>query len=233
MHPLQIALRKKAKPEKIPIYKNFFKTGSGQYGEGDQFIGVTVPDTRAIAQHFVTMERHELISILNSPMHEDRMCALMVLSYQFQRAETEVEKKAIVDFYLAHHLAGNNWDLIDCIVDRILGPWLLNKPKNLLYQYAHSSNLWERRIAIITTFHFIKQKHYSETLKIAEILLHDKHDLIHKAVGWMLREVGKRDETTLKAFLAKHYRVMPRTMLRYAIERFPEGIRKQYLKGTI
>lgn len=233
MHRLQQALRKKARPEKIAIYKNFFKTGPGQYGEGDQFIGVTVPDTRAIAQEFLSIKREELVPILHSTIHEDRMCALMVLSYQYPQAQTKAEQKAIVDFYLTHHLSGNNWDLIDCIVDRILGPWLLNKPKDLLYQYAHSENLWERRIAIITTYHFIKQKQYAETLTIAELLLKDKHDLIHKAVGWMLREVGKRDETVLKTFLKKHYTIMPRTMLRYAIERFPETVRKQYLKGTI
>lgn len=233
MHPLQQALRKYARLEKIAIYKNFFKTGPGQYGEGDQFIGVTVPDTRAIAQQFISLKREELIPILHSPIHEDRMCALMVLSYQYPLATTETERKAIVDFYSTYHLCGNNWDLIDCIVDRILGPWLLDKPKALLYRYAHSENLWERRIAIITTFHFIKQKRYTETLKIAEILLKDKHDLIHKAVGWMLREVGKRDEATLITFLKQHYKAMPRTMLRYAIERFPENMRKQYLKGTI
>ncbi len=233
MHPLQFALRAKAKPEKIAIYKNFFKTGPGQYGEGDQFIGVTVPDTRALAQQFISINRDELIPILHSPIHEDRMCALMVLSYQYPKAQTEAEQKAIVAFYLEHHLCGNNWDLIDCIVDRILGPWLMDKPKDLLYQYARSSNLWERRIAIITTFHFIKQKQYAETLKISTILINDKHDLIHKAVGWMLREVGKRNEPTLKVFLKKNYQAMPRTMLRYAIERFPETVRKQYLQGII
>lgn len=233
MHLLQRALRTKARPEKIAIYKNFFKTGPGQYGEGDQFIGITVPDTRAIAQQFVTIKQKELVPILHSPIHEDRMCALIILTYQYQKAQTETERKSIVDFYIKHHLCGNNWDLIDGTADKIIGPWLLNRPKELLYQYARSPNLWERRIAIITTFHFIKQKQYAETLKLAEMLLQDKHDLIHKAVGWMLREVGKRDEPALKAFLAKHYQEMPRTMLRYAIEQFPETVRKQYLKGTI
>jgi 3-methyladenine DNA glycosylase AlkD len=233
MHSIQQELRNKARPEKIKVYLNFMKTGKGEYAEGEQLIGVTIPDIRTIAQGHIHVKREELIPILQSPIHEDRMCALMVLSYQYPHAQTEREQKAIVDFFITHHYAANNWDLIDCIVDRILGPWLYNKPKDLLYQYARSSNLWERRIAIITTYYFIKQKHYLDTLAIAEILLNDKHDLIHKAVGWMLREVGKRDEPTLKAFLAKHYKAMPRTMLRYAIERFPEQTRKQYLKGIV
>jgi 3-methyladenine DNA glycosylase AlkD len=233
MHPLQLSLRKKARSEKISIYQNFFKTGKGEYGEGDIFIGVTVPDTREVAQHFVSIPLPELIPILSSKIHEDRMCGLLVLVYKFQSSHSEKDKKEVVDFYIKHHLAGNNWDLIDCVADKILGPWLMDKDKALLYKYANSDNLWERRIAIVSTFHFIKNNSFDDTLKISEILLKDKHDLIHKACGWMLREVGKRNKSVLVAFLKKHYHSMPRTMLRYAIERFPERERKAYLNGTV
>ncbi|MEK6825346.1 MAG: DNA alkylation repair protein [Nanoarchaeota archaeon] len=233
MYPLQIALRKKAQPNKIAIYQNFFKTGKGEYAEGDIFIGVTVPDTRAVAKQFSHISFEELAPILKSPVHEDRMAALIVIVNKFQEAKNDGDKKISVDFYIEHHLAGNNWDLIDCIVDRILGPWLIDKDKSLLYTYAESSNLWERRISIITTFHFIKNNRFDDTLRISEILLNDKHDLIHKACGWMLREVGKRDITVLKSFLKKHYNLMPRTMLRYSIEKLPEKERKAYLNGLV
>lgn len=224
-------LKNLAKPEKIQIYQNFFKTGKGEYAEGDIFIGVTVPDTRKIAQEFVNTKREKLLPLLNSKIHEERMCGLMILNYQYQKTKDEEEHKKIVEFYLDNRKASNNWDLIDCIVDRILGPWLIDRDKSILYTFAKSSNLWERRISIITTFHFIKNNRFSDTLKISEILLKDKHDLIHKAVGWMLREVGKRDEKILKDFLKKYYKSMPRTMLRYSIEKFPASIRKSYLKG--
>ncbi len=138
----------------------------------------------------------------------------------------------MVDFYISYHLYGNNWDLVDCVSHKILGPWLIKRDKSLLYGYAHSSNLWERRIAIITTFHFIRQREFEDTIKISEILLNDKHDLIHKAVGWMLREMGKRKEQELINFLNKHYKTMPRTMLRYSTERLPEQIRKDYLTNN-
>ena len=226
-------LKKHARPNKIAIYKNFFKTGKGEYGEGDEFIGVTVPDTRKIAQSFTNIKRKDLISLLNSKIHEERMCGLMILTYQYASTKDISEHKSIVEFYIKNRYASNNWDLIDCIVDRILGPWLIDKDKDLIYDYAKSLNLWERRISIITTFHFIKNNKFEDTIKISEILLNDKHDLIHKAVGWMLREMGKRDKKELENFLKKHYKTMPRTMLRYSIEKFPENIRKKYLKGEI
>jgi len=229
MHKLQIELRKLAKPEKIPIYKNFFKTGEGEYGEGDDFIGVTVPDSRKVARANIDISYEDLVHILKSRVHEDRLCALIILVYKFEKAKTEQEKKQAVDFYIKYHLYGNNWDLVDVIAPKILGPWLINGDKSLLYEYAHSSNLWERRIAIITTFHFIRQGEFEDTIKISEILLNDKHDLIHKAVGWMLREMGKRDKKELVDFLNKHYTNMPRTMLRYSIERLPEQVKKSYL----
>lgn len=233
MHIIQLELRKRARPEKVSIYKNFFKTGPGEYGEGDVFIGVTVPDTRKIAQSFINVSLNELIPVLRSKIHEDRMCALMVLSYKYQKEKNEKERKKLVDFYLKHRYAGNNWDLIDCITDRILGHWLFDKEKSILYKFAKSKNLWERRMSIISTYHFIKNNRFDETIKISEILLNDNHDLIHKAVGWMLREVGKKNKNVLVRFLKKHYKNMPRTMLRYSIERFPEKERKMYLKGEI
>ena len=229
MYNLQIELRKLAKPEKIPIYKNFFKTGKGEYGEGDEFIGVTVPDSRKVAKANVDISYEDLVHIIKSRIHEDRLCALITLVYKFEKAKTEQEKRRAVDFYIQYHLYGNNWDLVDTVSDKILGPWLINRDKSLLYEYARSSNLWERRIAIITTFHFIRQGKFEDTIKISEILLNDKDDLIHKAVGWMLREMGKREQQELINFLNKHYKNMPRTMLRYSIERLPEQLRKGYL----
>lgn len=233
MHSIQEALRACAKPEKVEVYRRFFKTGPGEYGEGDQFIGVTMPDTRKIAKQFVSIDREDLLPLLASPVHEDRMCALIVLTYQYAKTKNVQEQRKIVNFYLANRAASNNWDLIDCVVDRILGPWLIDKPKEILYRFAQSGSLWERRMAIIATFHFIKQKRFEETLKIVEMLMNDKHDLIHKASGWMLREIGKRNEKYLETFLQIHYKKMPRTMLRYAIERFSPGRRKQYLEGSL
>ncbi len=229
MHRLQIELRKLAKPEKIPIYKNYFKTGEGEYGEGDEFIGVMVPDSRKVARANVDISYEDLAYIIKSRIHEDRLCALITLVHKFDKAKTEQEKQRAVDFYLKYHSYGNNWDLVDVITPKILGPWLIHRDKSLLYEYAHSSNLWERRIAIITTYHFIRQGNFEDTIKISEILLNDRHDLIHKAVGWMLREMGKRNEVELINFLNKYYKNMPRTMLRYSIERLPDQLRKSYL----
>lgn len=233
MHALQKSLRKFADPKRAKVYQQFFQTSPGSYAEGDKFIGVRVPNNRLVAKQFVNMDLEELTPILQSPTHEDRLCALLVLVYKYQVSKEESKRKEIVDFYIKNHLAGNNWDLIDCVCDRILGPWLLNKDKSLLYKYARSDNIWERRISIVSTFHFIRNNKFEDTIKISEILLEDKHHLIQKAVGWMLREVGKKDIAILKKFLKKHCKVMPRTMLRYAIEKFPERERKAYLKGDI
>jgi 3-methyladenine DNA glycosylase AlkD len=229
MHDLQIQLRKLAQPKKIPIYKNFFKTGESEYGEGDEFIGVSVPDSRKVARANVDISYEDLAYIIESKIHEDRLCALIILICKFDKAKTDQEKRRAVDFYLKYHLYGNNWDLVDVIAPKILGPWLINRDKSLLYEYAYSSNLWERRIAILTTFHFIRHREFDDIIKISEILLNDKHDLIQKAVGWMLREMGKRDQKELVDFLNKHYKNMPRTMLRYSIERLPEQTKKSYL----
>ena len=232
MHKIQIELRKLAKPEKIPIYKKFFKTGKGEYGEGDEFIGVTVPDSRKVAKANIDISYEDLAQIVKSRIHEDRLCGLIILVYKFEKAKTEQEKQRAVDCYLKYHLFGNNWDLVDVIAPKILGPWLIHRDKSLLYEYAHSSSLWERRIAILTTLHFIRQGEFKDTIKISQILLNDEHDLIHKAVGWMLREIGKKDQRELVDFLNKHYKNMPRTMLRYSIERLSEQLKSSYLAKT-
>ena len=232
MHKIQLELRKYAKKDKITIYKNFFKTGKGEYGEGDEFIGVTIPDTRKVAMSNVHTSFNELVPILKSKIHEDRMCALLLLVYKYETSD-ESTKKKIYDFYLKNIKSINNWDLVDTSAPYIIGEHLEHKNKSILYKLAKSSNLWERRISIIATFQFIKNNQFDETFNISEILLNDKHDLIHKAVGWMLREIGKRNLEAEEEFLKKYYKEMPRTMLRYAVERFQENKRKAYLNGEI
>ncbi|HIH10632.1 TPA: DNA alkylation repair protein [Candidatus Woesearchaeota archaeon] len=226
---LQTDLQHLTNPEKAVIYASFFKTGKGEYGESDQFLGLTVPQQRILAKKYITPSLEEIHSLLQSPIHEYRLTALLILVLQYHKAVPQ-DKEKIVQFYLAHTKQINNWDLVDTSADKILGHYLLDKDKTVLFKLAHSSNLWERRIAIVATFAFIKQNQFQETIHIAELLLHDSHDLIHKAVGWMLREVGKRDKVTLETFLQKHATKMPRTMLRYAIEKFPEPKRKYYLQ---
>ena len=229
MHALQKELKKYSSPDRKRISMRFFKTGKGQYGEGDQFIGVTVPDTRKVVKPFAEISFVELASILDSPIHEERMAALLILVEKYAKAKEEKTKKEIVDFYLKHRAAINNWDLVDLSAHQILGHFLLKKDRKVLYQYAQSKNLWERRMAVVATFAFIRQNQFEDTFTISEMLLHDREDLMHKACGWMLREVGKRDEKALESFLNTHVNKMPRTMLRYAIERFPESKRKMYL----
>lgn len=219
-------------PKKAVVLQGFFKTGEGEYGEGDIFLGVTVPKTRAIAKKFVEISFPELKPSLKSKFHEERLAALLVLVEKFKKG-AEKDKKEVFDFYLANRKGVNNWDLVDLSADKIVGEYLLERDKRILFDFAVSSDLWEKRIAIVSTFAFIKRNRFTETLKISELLLNDEHDLIHKAVGWMLREVGKRDQKTEETFLKKHYKKMPRTMLRYAIERFSENKRKAYLKGTV
>ncbi len=208
----------------------FFKTGPGQYGEGDKFIGVTVPDQRKIAKRMQkTVFLSDLENSLTSKWHEERLTSLLILVYKYKLA-SEDQKCEIVDFYLKNTKKVNNWDLVDSSAPYILGDWLLNKDKEILYTLVVSDNLWERRISIITTLNFIRNGQLEDTIKLSEQLLEDNHDLIHKAVGWCLREVGKKDEEVLLAFLNKFTLKMPRTMLRYAIERLPEDKRKHYLK---
>lgn len=220
---VQRELRKLANPEKAKIYARYFKTGKGQYGDGDQFLGITVPQQRAVAHRFLDLSLSEIARLLKSPVHEDRFTALEILVAQYEQAKN---KKAFVDFYLKNTKHINNWDLVDTSAPYILGPTI---KKRVLYKLAKSKNIWERRIAIVTTQYFIRAGDYADTLKIATILLRDKHDLIHKATGWMLREVGKKITAVLEKFLATHASVMPRTTLRYAIEKFPLKKRKQYL----
>lgn len=208
----------------------FFKTGKGQYGYGDKFIGITLPEQRSVAKkYFKEIELSELDKLLNSEIHEYRMTALLILTYKFPKSN-KTEQKSIYEFYLKNLRNINNWDLVDASAAQIVGEYLLAKDRSILYKLAKSNDLWENRVAMIATYQFINQKQYEDTFKIAEILLHHKHDLIHKAVGWMLREVGKRiDEKHLLKFLDKYSTEMPRTMLRYAIERLEENMRLEYL----
>ena len=239
--------------EKANLLQRFFKTGKGEYGEGDIFLGVMVPNTRKIAKKFTELSLLEIKKILYSKIHEERLCALLILVEKFAKADEFpilslrakrsnpskfklnknkfdlVQKKEIFNFYIRNAKQVNNWDLVDLSAPKIVGEYLLNKSTTVLYNFAVSKNLWEKRIAILSTFTFIKNGQYNNSLKIAKILLNDKHDLIHKAVGWMLREVGKKSLKEEETFLKKYYRCMPRTMLRYAIEKFPEEKRKLYL----
>jgi len=219
-------LAAKGRKEKVAVYSNFFKTGKGQYGEGDIFIGSTVPDTRSVASSYKDLPFFDIRTLLHSKIHEERLCALLILVYQFQKGNNQ---KKIYEFYLKNTKRINNWDLVDSSADKIVGCYLFEKDKKILCTLARSSNLWERRIAIIATFYFIRNKQFEDTLVVSEILLQDKHDLIHKAVGWMLREVGKRDQNILETFLKKYYKIMPRTMLRYSIEKFSDPKKKFYM----
>jgi 3-methyladenine DNA glycosylase AlkD len=227
------ALHSVADPEKARILQRFFKTGPGEYGEGDRFVGVVVPKIRIMAKRYRAANRGVVSALLASPFHEERLLALLILVLQFQEGD-EPARDTIYRFYLAQSRHINNWDLVDLTAEHIVGAYLLGKDQAPLLTLSGSPCLWERRIAIVATFHFIKKGLPGPTLRIAERLLGDGHDLIHKAVGWMLREVGKRcGDDVEETFLRKHYRRMPRTMLRYAIERFPEDKRKAYLKGLV
>ena len=212
--------------------QRFFKTGPGEYAEGDIFIGVKVPDIRKIAKQFKSLDLKEIIRLLKSRIHEERLLALLLLISKYSQLDA-IGKKKIYDLYLKHTKFINNWDLVDLSAKHIVGTFLKNKNKKPLYVLAKSKILWERRISILSTSHFINTSEFDNILKVSKILIRDKEDLIHKAVGWMLREVGKRDLSCEETFLKKYYKTMPRTMLRYAIERFPEKKRQSYLKGTV
>jgi len=217
-----------ASKEKAKFLGRYFKTGKGEYGEGDIFLGITVPEQRRICKSYTNISLDDTQKLLNSKIHEHRVCALFVLIDNYNKADIR-KKKIIVDFYLRNTKNINNWDLVDTSAPYILGKWLIDKDRKILYKLAKSKNLWERRISIIATYEFIRAGQLKDTLAISEILLKDRHDLIHKAVGWMLREAGKKSLQMEEEFLKKHYRKMPRTMLRYAIERFPEEKRKFYM----
>ncbi len=218
-----------ADPIKAKNHYRFFKTGKGEYGEGDKFYGLDLPEQRQLSVKYKKLSLPEIQKLISSPWHEHRSLALMVLTLQFPKADDQ-GKKTICDFYLKNSKRINNWDLVDISAPKIPGEYLFNKDKTILYKFAKSDNLWQRRIAIMSTFGFLRKGQFKDTLVIAEILLHDRHDLIHKAVGWMLREIGKRDQMTEEQFLQRYYRVMPRTMLRYAIEKFEEKKRRWYLE---
>jgi 3-methyladenine DNA glycosylase AlkD len=225
-------LNKFTDKEKAKILSRFFKTGKGEYGEGDVFIGIKVPDQRKVAKkYYKEILLSDIEKLLKSEVHEHRLTALLILTYKYPKLSAK-EKKKIIDFYIKHTDYINNWDLIDLSAPKILGQYLLEKPdeRKILYKFAKSKSLWERRIAILTTYTFIRNQQFNDTLAISELLLNDDHDLIHKGVGWMLRELGNRDQKTEEGFLKKHYKIMPRTMLRYAIEKFEEGKRQYYLK---
>ena len=221
-------LRTLGDPKRVKASAWFFKTGPGEYGEGDKFLGIRVPIQRKVAKQFEDLPFSDIKKLLRSNAHEHRFVALKILVMRYEDADN-IQKKRIVDFYLSNIKYINNWDLVDTSAPYILGNHFLLKNKNILYELAKSKSIWKRRIAIISTASFIKQGDYRDTLKIAEILLQDKHDLVHKAVGWMLREIGNRSLKTEIKFLNKYYKVMPRTMLRYAIEKFPQEKRKYYL----
>jgi len=228
MRTMKEELKSKANSEKAKILSGFFKTGKGEYGEGDVFLGVVVPELRKIAKKYSGIDSMEVGELLNSKIHEERLCALFILIGHYKKADLEQREK-IVRFYLANTKNINNWDLVDLSAPNILGDYLLDKDRVVLYRLVKSENLWERRIAVLLTFTFIREGQFKDSLRIFAILLKDKHDLIHKAVGWMLREIGKRDVNVLRAFLNKHYKEMPRTMLRYAIEKLDEKERKGFL----
>jgi 3-methyladenine DNA glycosylase AlkD len=219
-------------PEKAKILSRFFKTGKGEYGEGDIFLGIKVPELRKIAKKYGDLRLKETGRLLSSVIHEERLAALLILIGKFRKAGA-AGRKEIVDLYLDSTGYVNNWDLVDISAPHILGEYLLHKDRSVLDKLAVSDSLWERRIAVITTFAFIRRNDFGDTLRIAGRLLSDRHDLIHKAVGWMLREVGKRDLKAEEDFLGAHFGKMPRTMLRYAIERFGEEKRRAYLSGKL
>jgi 3-methyladenine DNA glycosylase AlkD len=225
-------LRAHANPGSVAILQSFFKTGPGQYGEGDRFIGVKVPEVRAVCRECRGAPLDVIQTLLRSKIHEERALALLMLVDAFTIG-ADAQKRRIYELYLANTAFINNWDLVDCSAGQIVGGWLRGRSTAPLTRLARSKSLWERRIAMIATFDGIRRGEFGDTFRIAEILLHDDHDLIHKAVGWLLREVGKRDGAAERSFLASRYKTMPRTMLRYAIERFPEAERRRYLKGDI
>jgi len=219
-------------PKQKEILQSFFKTGEGEYGEGDIFLGIKVPDQRKIAKKYTGLSLTKIQELLNSKIHEHRLTGLIILTNKYKKSHQE-NKANLFNFYLKNTKNINNWDLVDLTAPNIVGDFLFDKNKDTLYKLVRSKNLWEKRIAIISTLHFIKKQEFEDTLAISELLLKDNHDLIHKAVGWMLREVGKKDIEVLKKFLKQHYKNMPRTMLRYSIEKFPEEERKKWLKGKI
>lgn len=221
-------LKALADAKKAAFFPHFFKAGKGEYAEGDIFLGISVPDVRSVAKKYFDLSLSDVRNLLENKYHEARLLALIILTTQYAKAN-EVQKKKIVDFYLAQFSHVNNWDLVDSSAHQILGSHLLTRPRSILKTFARSKHLWTQRIAIVSTYAFIRANQFDDTLKISEIFLTHKHDLIHKASGWMLREVGKRNIAVLRAFLDDHAAVMPRTMLRYAIEKMAPAERRKYM----
>lgn len=232
LRQLRLDLKSLSNPAKAKLIAGFFKTGKGHYGEGDVFLGIQVPDTRAVAKRHIDLSLKDISTLLSSPVHEERLAALLILVEQHEKGSGAMKTK-VFNFYVKNAGKVNNWDLVDLSAPKIVGEYLLSRENgmNVLLKLAKSDNLWEKRISVVATYAFIRQRRFEETFAVAKLLLNDKHDLIHKAVGWMLREVGKRDLAAEVAFLDKYCKVMPRTMLRYAIERFSPGKREYYLKS--
>lgn len=223
-------LKAVARPEKAAFYPKFFKAAPGEYGEGDRFLGVVVPDQRKIARKYRDLPRQELDKLLADPFHECRLTALFILVHQFEKTTDSQTRKTIIDYYLSQTPAVNNWDLVDASSHKLLGAWLCDQTnRNILKRLSGSSCLWEQRIAVVATYALIQKGDFDATLTLAEQMLNHPHDLIHKATGWMLREVGKRNAASLEAFLNQHAAAMPRTMLRYSIEKLPPAKRKHYM----
>ena len=231
LNSLRKDLKKLSNKKKASVLQRFFKTGEGEYGFGDIFIGLTVPQSRNIAIKFKDLDFADIIELLKSKIHEERLIALLILVNKFQNEP--LEQRRIYDFYIKNIKFVNNWDLVDLSSDKIIGGYLIDKPKEILLKFANSENIWEKRIAMISTYNFIKNNKFKDSLKIAEILVNDKNDLIQKAVGWMLREIGNRNKDQELKFLKKYYKKMGRMALRYALEKFPESLRKKYLLGKV
>ena len=226
-------IRALANKERANHSKKFFKTGKGEYGYGDIFLGVRVPKIRLIAKKNIDISITDMKTLIKSKYHEERLLGLIILVNKYSKSKDEKDRDQLYKIYVSSFKYVNNWDLVDVTCAHVIGKHLLNKDRSILYTWAKSNDLWTKRIAIVSTHCFIRKNDLQDTFKIAKILLNDEHDLIHKAVGWMLREAGKRDLEKEEIFLKKHYKNMPRTMLRYSIEKFPEPKRQKYLKGTI
>ncbi len=227
-------LRKFERPTKAKILTRFFKTGKGEYAEGDSFLGLKTDETKFVSKKYKDLNYKDLKTLLLSKIHEERMTAIMIMVERFKKGDFKT-KEEVYDFYCKNLLGINNWDLVDVSCPHIIGGYLFisKKSRKTLYDLARSDNLWLKRISIMSSFYFIRENDFEDSLKISKILLRDKHDLIHKAVGWMLREIGKRDMDVEEKFLRAHYKKMPRTTLRYAIEKFPESLRIKYLHSKI
>jgi len=230
LEKLKSEMEKAQDPKKAEKLLSFFQAGKGGYGEGDKFLGIKVPDQRKLAKkYYKLLSLGDVSILLKNKIHEHRLTGAFILVYKFEKAKDADEKREIYEFYIRNRSAMNNWDIVDTTTPNVVGAYLFDRDRSILFKLAKSDNIWEKRMAMLATYYFIKRNDFDDALKIAEILLHDEHDLIHKAVGWMLREIGNRNMETEEQFLKKYYRKMPRTMLRYAIEKFPEEKRRFYL----